>query len=82
MVGKSIIFLYISRTYYDEEPVNVQRIAGRLKGVAPVLVEKSLQLNDRIRELCDSKNEYYGAIGIYYPNPEIGHNRRWFGKDR
>lgn len=61
--------VYISRTYYDEEPVNVQRIAGRLKGVAHVLVEKSLQLNDSIRELCDSKNEYYGAIGIYYPNP-------------
>ena len=55
--------VYISRTYYDEEPINVQRIAGRLKGVAHVLVEKSLQLNDRIRELCDSKNEYYGAIG-------------------
>ena len=67
--------VYISRTYYDEEPINVQRIAGRLKGVAHVLVEKSLQLNDRIRELCDSKNEYYGAIGIYYPNPAIGHRR-------
>lgn len=67
--------VYISKTLHDEDPINVRRIAGRLKGVAHVLVEKSLWLNDRIRRLCDSKNEYYGAIGIYYPNQAMGHRR-------
>lgn len=67
--------VYISKTLYDEDPINVRRIAGRLKGVAHVLVENGLWLNDRIRRLCDSKNEYYGAIGIYYPNQAMGHRR-------
>ena len=29
----------------------------------------------RLRSLCDGKNEYYGAIGIYYENQAIGHRR-------
>ena len=67
--------VYISRTYYDEDPVNVRVLAGRLKGVAHVLVQKSKVTNLRLRDMCDGKNEYNGAIGIYYPNQAIGHRR-------
>ena len=67
--------VYISRTYYDEEPVDTRRLAGRLKGVAHVLIEKDSWLDSRIRRLCDGKNEYHGAIGIYYPNQAVGHKR-------
>lgn len=67
--------VYISRTCCDEEPIDAQRLAGRLKGVAHVLLEKSSWLDNRIRRLCDGKNEYHGAIGIYYPNHAAGHKR-------
>lgn len=67
--------VYVSKTFYDEEPVNVRRMAGRLKGVAHVLVEEGTWLNSRIRHACDDKNEYYGAIGIYYPNQADRHRR-------
>ncbi|EUB14947.1 hypothetical protein HMPREF1508_1660, partial [Shuttleworthella sp. MSX8B] len=70
-----LLVVYISSTYYDEDPVNVKVLAGRLKGVAHVLVQKSNVTNLRLKDMCDSKNEYYGAIGIYYPNQAIGHRR-------
>lgn len=67
--------VFISKTYYDEDPVNVRLLASRLKGVAHVLVQQSNCSNDRLRSLCDGKNEYYGAIGIYYANQAIGHKK-------
>lgn len=67
--------VFISKTYYDEDPVNVRRLAGRLKGVAHVLVQQSNCTNNRLKEMCAGRNEYYGAIGIYYPNPAIGHRK-------
>lgn len=67
--------VYISRTYYDENPVDVNRLASRLKGVAHVLVQESTQTNPRLKELCDAANEYYGAVGIYYPNQTLGHKK-------
>lgn len=67
--------VYISKTFYDENPVDVNRLAGRLKGVAHVLVQKTNCSNRVIREMCESKNEYYGAIGIYYPNQAMQSKR-------
>ena len=67
--------VYISRTYYDEDPVNVSALAGRLKGVAHVLSQRCNATNPRLRVMCNNQNEYHGAIGIYYPNPAIGHRR-------
>lgn len=64
----SLPIVYVSKTYNDEDPVNVSFLASRLKGVAHVMVEQGNWLNHAIREQCDSKNEYYGAIGIYYPS--------------
>lgn len=67
--------VYISKTYYDEDPVDVKRLAERLKGVAHVLVQESNCTNNRLKDACNAQNEYYGAIGIYYPNPAIGHRK-------
>lgn len=67
--------VYISKTYYNEDPVNVRLLASRLKGVAHVLVLKSNVYNAQIREASNNNNEYYGAIGIYYPTKAIGHRR-------
>ena len=52
--------VYITRTYYDEDPVNVKFLASRLKGVAHVLVQKSNMTNSRIKEatkLIDTLDE-------------------------
>lgn len=67
--------IFVSRTYRDEDPVNVKWLAGRLKGVAHVLVQKGNVTNPALQRMCDSQNEYYGAIGIYYPTAAIGHRR-------
>lgn len=67
--------VYVSRTYYDEDPVNVNFLASRLKGVAHVLVQKSNITNSKIKQETGGKNEYYGAIGIYFPNKAAEHRR-------
>lgn len=67
--------VYVSKTYDNEDPVNVSYLASRLKGIAHVLVEEDNLLNQTIREQCDGKNEYYGAIGIYYPSGGNNHRR-------
>ncbi len=67
--------VYISKTYYDEDPVNVGLLSSKLKGVAHVLVQKSNCSNNRLKVLCNEHNEYYGAIGIYFPRQAMGHRR-------
>ena len=67
--------VYVSRTCYDKEPVNVRSLAWRLKGVAHVLVQESRTTNPELRKRCDSRNEYYGAVGIYYPFPTGNHEK-------
>lgn len=73
--------VYVSKTYYDEDPVDVKIMAGRLKGVAHVLVQECIGTNDMLRNMCDSRNEYYGAVGIYYPNPSFSHRKYLYRGD-
>lgn len=73
--------VYISKTYFNEDPVNTWLLAGRLKGMAHVLVQESKTSNNALRHLCDDKNEYNGAIGIYYPNVAIGHRRYLYHRE-
>ena len=70
--------VYISKTMYNSDPVNVNGMSNRLKGVADVLVESDVQLNYKLRKMCDDKNEYNGSIGIYYPTPVIRHKRFFY----
>lgn len=65
----------ITKTFYDEDPIDVNRLSKELKGVAHVLVQESNCTNPRLKDLCHGQNEYYGAIGIYHPNPVIGHRK-------
>lgn len=67
--------VYVSKTCNDEFPLDVNWLASRLKGVAHVLVQQSNCSNSRLRELCDGKNEYYGAVGIYFPIQTENHRR-------
>lgn len=67
--------VYISKTYYGEDSVDIWKLSGRLKGVAHVLVEEGTWLNGRIRRQCDNKNEFNGAIGVYFPNSAYGHKK-------
>lgn len=67
--------VYVSKTYNDEDPVNVSYLASRLKGVAHVMLEEGNWLNRTIKEQCKGNNEYYGAIGIYYPSRGNNHRR-------
>ena len=67
--------VYISKTFLNDDPVDTKVLAGRLKGVAHVLVQESNCTNNELRNLCGDQNEYFGAIGIYYANPAIGHKR-------
>ena len=60
--------VYVSKTFDDTDPIDVWKMAGRLKGVAHLFVESSRNLNNKLRSLCSDKNDYYGAIGVYYPN--------------
>lgn len=74
----SLPVIYVSRTYYDEDPVDIRLLASRVKGIAHVFAEKNLWLDKHIRDICGGKNEYYGAIGIYYPNESIAHRRFFY----
>ena len=65
----------ITKTFYDEDPVDVNKLAKELKGLAHIMVQESNCSNRKLRDLCNGKNEYYGAIGIYHSNPAIGHRR-------
>ena len=67
--------VYISKTRFGKDPVDIRKLSEKLKGVAHVLVEESKWLNSEIRQKCNSKNEYYGAIGIYFPNSAYGHKK-------
>jgi hypothetical protein len=60
--------VYVSKTMYNKEPVNMGWLCSKLKGVAHVLLEEDKQLDDKIRSVCDDNNEYLGGIGIYFPN--------------
>lgn len=72
--------VYVSKTVFDHDPVNVRWLSSRLKGVAHVLVEDKKQLNYKIRKECNDNNEYNGSIGIYYPNSAIKNKRFLYRK--
>lgn len=67
--------VYISKTFTGTDPVDTRLVAKRLKGVAHVYVEADSKQSQVLREMCGGKNEYNGAIGIYFPNPVVGHEK-------
>lgn len=67
--------VYVSKTVFNKDPLSIDWLCSKLKGVAHVLVQADKQSNTCIREACDGENEYNGAIGVYYPNDVLGHKR-------
>ena len=67
--------IYVSKTRNNENPVDVDRLCNRVKGIAHVLVQEDKQDNNRIGDLCDESNAYNGAIDIYMPNQSAGNKR-------
>lgn len=67
--------VYVSKTPGNNDPVDVAVLAKRLKGVAHVFREETVELDHLIREKTEEKNEYLGAIGIYYL--KTGKHRRF-----
>ena len=69
----SLPVVYVSKTYDNNDPLD--RLARYLRGVAHVLVQESSDTSSMIRQMCNDKNPYYGAIGIYYPTTTYHKNR-------
>lgn len=67
--------VYVSKTKENENPVDVKNLSSRLKGIAHVLEQKDESTTERIQNATDGNAEYDGAIGIYDPNPAVGHKR-------
>lgn len=67
--------VYVSKTFSNNIPIDVDKLAYALKGVAHIFVQEDLKTNTFIREQCNSTNEYNGAIGIYYQSDVVKHKR-------
>ena len=70
--------VYISKTQYNKDPINVSALANKLKGIAHVLVQKDNKYKTVFRYACNSNNEYDGAIGIYYPTECRNHRKLFY----
>lgn len=67
--------VYVSKTFSNNNPIDVDKLAYALKGVAHIFVQGDHGTNIFIREQCNSTNEYNGAIGIYYQSDVVKHKR-------
>ena len=67
--------VYVSKTFSNNIPIDVDKLAYALKGVAHIFVQEDFGTNTFIREQCNSTNEYNGAIGIYYQSDVVKHKR-------
>lgn len=67
--------VYVSKTLANENPVDVNILAGRLKGVAHVLGQEDIESNAPLKEMCVANNDYLGAIGVYFPGEAVGYRR-------
>lgn len=67
--------LYVSKTGDSNDPVDIWRLSQRLKGVAHVLVEERVRLNEIIQKECDDPNVYNGTVCVYFPNRAYGHKK-------
>lgn len=65
----------IAKTADDINPVDVKRLAGRLKGAAHVLVWQDSHFRETLREACPKLHFPPGCIDIYFPNQAVGQRR-------
>jgi hypothetical protein len=60
--------VYVSKNYYDQDPVNVDLLCSRVKGAAHVFLQGSRHLGRKISDECGGMGEYNGTVGVYCPN--------------
>ena len=63
--------VYVSKNRDNSCPLDIFFLANRLRGAAHVLVQEDVCQNRQIREICNDQNDYYGAIGVYFPNRKL-----------
>lgn len=76
--GKSryrLPLVLIVKTADNKNPVDVKRLAGRLKGAAHVLVWEDSRFWEPLREACPKLHFPPGCIDIYFPNQAVGQRR-------
>ena len=73
--------VYVSKLSGGEYPVDIWRLAGRLKGVAHLLVQSEWDSNKQLRVFCKDKYEYNGAVGVYYPNASMKPQRFFYHQE-
>ena len=73
--------VFVSKTYRNEDPIDVQLLVKRLKGMAHVLVQEDKSTGLTLKGMCNSNNEYYGAVGIYYPNQTVPKRKILYRRD-
>ncbi len=67
--------VYVSRTPEGNTTVNIKSVVNLLKGIAHVFVQEGDWIDDTLGKKCNWKNEYNGAIGIYFPNNTLVHRK-------
>ncbi|MCR5059545.1 MAG: hypothetical protein K6A80_00785 [Saccharofermentans sp.] len=63
--------VYVSKTDDNENPIDVDRLAYRLKGVAHVFVQESIDQEQTITDAVVIDHVSSGSIAIYYPNDAV-----------
>lgn len=67
--------VFVSKTSDNEDPIDVKKLAGRLKGAAHVLVQGDYGTAIALQEDSGDEKLGNGGIDIYFPNPAVGHKR-------
>lgn len=67
--------IYVTKTWSGRYPINVEKLAQRLQGVAHVLCETDPSISKWLKEKCNDQNVHHGGIGIYYPNTSAATKR-------
>ena len=67
--------VFVSKTSENKDPVDVKRLASRLKGAAHVLVQGDYDTATALQEQSETERLGNGGIDIYFPNRAVGHKR-------
>ena len=67
----SLPIVYVTKTWMNNYPLNVTKLASELQGVAHVLKESDPAVSKMLMINCAGENVHHGGVGIYYPNMSV-----------
>lgn len=70
-VRNRLPIVYVSSGWEGLYALDPKILAQVLSGSAHVVVEPSRQFSFRLKPICDGRNAYGGAIGIYWPSGQL-----------